>query len=136
MYASEKTLEAPLIPWLDWRGECTLGFKRYWRGRSHGPDRWDMKEYKLAAWPELPSPYHRTVFRRMLSDMSHRYISASGLVVSSGAPKLEVRQFLQMLDEKGLLLERESDTDSFLDSLRPVGDWFRRTIFGEDVTKL
>jgi hypothetical protein len=97
--------------------------------------RWDMKEYKLAAWPELPPPYHRTVFRRMLSDMSHRYISASGLVLSSGAAKLEVRLFLQMLDEKGLLLERESEVDSFLDSLRPVSNWFRRTLFGEDMTK-
>jgi hypothetical protein len=94
-----------------------------------------MKEYKLAAWPELPAPFHRTVFRRMLSDMSHRYISVTGLVVSSGATKLEVRQFLQMLDERDLLLDRECDADSFLDSLRPVGDWFRKTIFGADISK-
>lgn len=94
-----------------------------------------MKEFKLAAWPDLPAPYHRTVYRRMLSDMSHRYMTVASLVLSSGAPKLEVRQFLQMLDEKGLLLEREGEQDSFLDSLRPVGDWFRRTIFGADVPK-
>jgi hypothetical protein len=95
-----------------------------------------MKEYKLAAWPELPAPFHRTVFRRMLSDMSHRYISVTGLVVSSGATKPEVRQFLQMLDERGLLLDRECEPDSILDSLRPVGDWFRKTLFGADIPKL
>jgi hypothetical protein len=95
-----------------------------------------MKEYKLAAWPELSAPFHRTVFRRMLSDMSHRYMSPSALIVSSGASKLEVRQFLQMLDERDLLLDRECDADSFLDSLRPVGDWFRKTIFGADIPKL
>jgi hypothetical protein len=94
-----------------------------------------MKEYKLAAWPELTAPYHRTVYRRMLSDMSHRYMSVSALVLSSGASKTEVRAFLQMLDEGGLLLDREGEQDSFLDSLRPVGNWFRRTLFGADLTK-
>ena len=91
-----------------------------------------MKQYKLAAWPELPPTYHRTVYRRMLSDMSHRYMSASALVMSSGAAKIEVRQFLQMLDDKGLLLDRECENDSIL---RPVGDWFRKTIFGGEVSK-
>ena len=94
-----------------------------------------MKEYKLAAWPELTAPYHRTVYRRMLSDMSHRYMSVSALVLSSGASKQEVRLFLQMLDESGLLLEQQGEHDSFFDSLRPVGDWFRRTIFGGDLPK-
>ncbi|MDH4060256.1 MAG: hypothetical protein OEU94_05530 [Aquincola sp.] len=92
-----------------------------------------MKEYKLAAWPELAAPYHRTVYRRMLSDMSHRYMSTSSLVMSSGASKVEVRQFLQMLSDRGLVLEREGEPDSFLDSLRPVGDWVRRTFFGTDL---
>ena len=94
-----------------------------------------MKEYKLAAWPELTAPYHRTVYRRMLSDRSHRYMSVTALVLSSGGSKTDVRLFLQMLDEKGLLLEQEGEQDSFLDSLRPVGDWFRRTIFGADLPK-
>ena len=94
-----------------------------------------MKEYKLAAWPDLPSAFHRTTYRRMLSDMSHRYMSVTALVLSSGGSKTDVRLFLQMLDEKGLLLEQEGEQDSFLDSLRPVGDWFRRTIFGADLPK-
>jgi hypothetical protein len=91
-----------------------------------------MKQYKLAAWPELPPTYHRTVYRRMLSDMSHRYMSLSALVLSSGATKIEVRQFLQSLDELGVLVDRESESDSFYDTtLRPVGDWLR-TVFGAD----
>ena len=94
-----------------------------------------MKEYKLAAWPDLPAPYHRTVYRRMLSDMSHRYMSVQQLVLSSGATKLEVRTFMQMLGERGLLCEREGESDSIFDSLRPIGEWFRRTISGTEAPK-
>jgi hypothetical protein len=95
-----------------------------------------MKQYKLAAWPELPATYHRTVYRRMLSDMSHRYMSMPGLVLSSGATKPEVRQFLQMLEGKGVLVDREDESDSFFDTtIRPVGDWLR-TVFGADSHKL
>ncbi|MDP1691049.1 MAG: hypothetical protein Q8L49_03665 [Burkholderiaceae bacterium] len=94
-----------------------------------------MKEFKLAAWPDLPAPYHRTVYRRMLSDMSHRYMSVSQLVLSSGATKLEVRVFLQMLNENGLLREREGEAESIFDSLRPISNWFRRTISGSEVPK-
>jgi hypothetical protein len=94
-----------------------------------------MKEFKLAAWPELPAPYHRTVYRRMLSDLSHRYMSVPQLVQSSGATKLEVRTFMQMLNERGLLREREGEADSFFESLRPISDWFRRTISGSTASK-
>jgi hypothetical protein len=100
------------------------------------PIRPNMKQYKLAAWPELPAAYHRTVYRRMLSDLSHRYMSLSGLVLSSGGTKSEVRQFLLMLDGMGVLVDREDETDSFFDTtIRPVGDWLR-TVFGADHTKL
>jgi hypothetical protein len=74
-----------------------------------------MKEFKLTAWPELPAPYHRTVYRRMLSDMSHRYMSVQQLVLASGASRLDVRLFLQMLGERGLLREREGEPDSIFD---------------------
>jgi hypothetical protein len=94
-----------------------------------------MKEFKLAAWPDLPPPYHRTVFRRMLSDMSHRYMSVPQLILSSGATKLEVRMFMQMLNERGLLREREGESESIFDSLRPIGEWFRRTVSGSEVPK-
>ena len=54
----------------------------------------------------LVAPYHRTVYRRMLSDMSHRYMSVQQLVLSSGATKQEVRLFMQMLSERDLLCDR------------------------------
>jgi hypothetical protein len=91
-----------------------------------------MKQYKLAAWPEMPAQYHRTVYRRMLSDMSHRYMSVSSLVLSSGASRVEVRQFLNSLDDMGVLVDREEESDSFFDTtIRPVGDWLK-TVFGAD----
>jgi hypothetical protein len=94
-----------------------------------------MKEFKLTAWPDLPAPYHRTAYRRMLSDMSHRYMSIQQLVMSSGASRLDVRLFLDMLGNRGLLREREGEPDSIFDTLRPIGDWLRRTITGAEVPK-
>jgi hypothetical protein len=82
-----------------------------------------MKEYKLSAWPDLPSSYHRTSYRRMLSDMSHRYVTVPQLMTGSGASRLEVRTFLQMLGERGLLLERDAERNS-----TTLGDWLRRAL--------
>jgi hypothetical protein len=94
-----------------------------------------MKEYKLAAWPDLPAAYHRTTYRRMLSDMSHRYVTVQQLMTGSGATRMEVRLFLQMLDERGLLRDREAaaNDDSLFGSLRPFG-WLRRAI-GSDARR-
>ncbi len=94
-----------------------------------------MKEYKLASWPELSATYHRTVYRRMLSDMSHRYMSVAQLVQSCGGSRVEVRAFVQMLNQNGLLLQREGEPDSFFDSLRPISDWFWRTLSGSAARK-
>lgn len=86
-----------------------------------------MKEYKLTGWPELTGPYQRTCYRRMLSDMSHRYMTLAQLIAASGSSRSEVRGFLTMLSGRGLLADRENDTPSFTDSL---GDWFRRNVGG------
>lgn len=91
-----------------------------------------MKEFKLTAWPELPAPYQRIAYRRMLSDMSHRFVTAQQLCDSSGATKLEVRVFLQMLSERGLLREREHEPTQGL--LGPLGGWLRRAWHGENAT--
>ena len=90
-----------------------------------------MKEYKLAAWLDLPGPFQRTVYRRMLSDMSHRYVTGQQLMASSGATKLELRSFLLMLEGRNLLLQRESDTPASL--LGPLGGWIKRAIQGDDL---
>lgn len=93
-----------------------------------------MKHYKLTAWPELQAPYHRTGYRRMLCDMSHRFVSVQHLASVSGLAKAEVRQFLQMLAGRGLLDEREQprESDSLLDSLRPLGAWLANA-FGSEL---
>lgn len=87
-----------------------------------------MKEFKLAAWPDLPAGYQRTTFHRMLSDMSHRYLTVQQLMASSGASRMEVRLFLQVLAERGLLHEREAAANDSL--FGPLGGWLRRK-FGE-----
>ena len=85
-----------------------------------------MKEYRLVSWPELSAPFHRTAYRRMLSDMSHRYVSIAQLVSASGVRKQDVRQFIDTLGSQGLLEERELfASDSLLDSVRPLGNWIR-----------
>ena len=86
-----------------------------------------MKEYKLRAWPELPAPYHRTIYRRMLSDLSQRYLSVQQLSAASGATRLEVRAFVQMLADRGLLAEREAAEAEG----SAIGRWWRRTVHGD-----
>jgi hypothetical protein len=88
-----------------------------------------MKEYRLAAWPELSAPFDRTAFRRMLSDMSHRHMSLAQLVGASGVRRQEVRDFIEMLDSRGMLSQRDSVVpDSLFGSLRPLGGWLRRAV--------
>ena len=86
-----------------------------------------MKEYRLTAWPDLPASYQASAYRRMVSDMSHRYVSLSQLVHTSGVRRQDVRQFLDTLGERGVLTERELFvSDTLLDSVRPLGNWIRR----------
>lgn len=88
-----------------------------------------MKEYRLTAWPELASPFDRTAFRRMASDMSQRFLTLAQLGELSGLKRHEVRHFVDMLMGRGLLDERECMTpDAQFWSLRPLGGWLRRAI--------
>lgn len=88
-----------------------------------------MKEYRLTKWSELPAPFQGSAYRRMLSDMSHRYVSMSQLVSSSGVRRQDVRQFLESLHSRGVLVERELFvSDTLLDSVRPLGNWIRRKL--------
>jgi hypothetical protein len=88
-----------------------------------------MKEYRLAAWPELAPPFHRTAYRRMASDMSHRFMSLAQLAETSGLKRHLVRGFIDMLETRGLLLAREcTSADSQFWSLGPLGGWLKRAI--------
>jgi hypothetical protein len=90
-----------------------------------------MKEYRLLAWTELPAPFDRTAYRRMLSDMSHRHMTLEQLASIAGVKRQEVQLFIDALEAQGLLEEREFDephADSVFDSLRPLGGWIRRAL--------
>ena len=88
-----------------------------------------MKEYRLTSWPDLAAPYHRTAYRRMASDLSSRYLSLPQLCELSGLKRNAVRQFIDMLDARHLLVERESVTpEAQFWSLRPLSGWLRRAM--------
>jgi hypothetical protein len=88
-----------------------------------------MKEYRLAAWPQLRPPFDKIAYRRMLSDMSHRHMSLAQLAECSGIRRHEVRSFIEMLEARGLIAQREATTpDSIFGSLRPLGGWLRRAL--------
>lgn len=88
-----------------------------------------MKQYRLAGWPQLRSPFDKIAHRRMLNDMSLRHVSLAQLVETSGLRRHEVRQFIDMLAAEKLLIEREAaEPDSLFGSLRPFGGWLRRAL--------
>jgi hypothetical protein len=61
--------------------------------------------------------------------MSQRYVSLAKLVEVSGLKKSELRAFIEMLDSRAVLADRDTTApDSFLDSIRPLGGWLRRAI--------
>ncbi|HEY1392918.1 MAG TPA: hypothetical protein VFV25_06060 [Methylibium sp.] len=86
-----------------------------------------MKEYKLSGWPELPPPFHRTGYRRMLHEMSQRHVSVDHLMHASGMGRPAVKEFVEMLDARGVLdVHGPAESDSFFGSLWPL-EWLRRT---------
>jgi hypothetical protein len=86
-----------------------------------------MKEYRLVSWPQLSAPFDRIAYRRILNDMSLRHMTLAQLAEGSGIRRQKVRAFLDMLDAKTLIDEREAAAgDSFFGSLRPLGGWLRR----------
>jgi hypothetical protein len=88
-----------------------------------------MKEYRLTAWAEPKAPYLGTSYMRILTDLSHRYMSVPQLISSSGAKKQDIEGLLISLNRRGLLLERELFlSDRVLDTVSPIGDWVRRKL--------
>jgi predicted Rossmann fold nucleotide-binding protein DprA/Smf involved in DNA uptake len=66
-----------------------------------------MKEYRLTAWTDARAPFNSAAYRRILSDLSHRYLSVETIADNSGIRRQEISQFLATLERRGLLLERE-----------------------------
>ncbi len=92
-----------------------------------------MKEYKLVSLPHRIHSFDRIVFRRILSDLSHRHLTFAELVTSSGLKRQEVRKFLLALQSHGLLEERDCELDfssppAFWGWLLQAPSWLRRTL--------
>ena len=85
-----------------------------------------MKEYRLAAWPDLDAFHNRIAYRRMLSDMSQRHVSLAQLVTRSGLPRQDVTRFLDQLAARGLVTQREGGAaEQFL---HPLRTWLKRAL--------
>ena len=92
-----------------------------WRGGSKPQYFQTMKHYKLSAWPDLPAAYRRTAYRRVLHEMSQRFMTLSQLVRTSGLPQLNVSTFLGVLSQHGVLIERGQDEpDSLFGALQTL----------------
>ena len=67
-----------------------------------------MKEYKLTAWPDLPTEFRRTAYRRMVSELSQRHVTEPHLQKCSGVSHAEVRSLLDHLGGRGMLDARDA----------------------------
>jgi hypothetical protein len=67
-----------------------------------------MKQYKLTAWPDLPPRYRSTAMRRVVSELTQRFVTARDLSRKSGASTREVEDLLSTLTKNGVLMSREA----------------------------
>jgi hypothetical protein len=67
-----------------------------------------MKQYKLTAWPDLPPKLQKTTCRRVVSELSQRFVSARDLARSSGASAREIDELVEWLRSQGLLMMRDA----------------------------
>jgi hypothetical protein len=94
-----------------------------------------MKEYRLAAWPDLRPPYDRMAYRRMVSALSQRHMTVWQLVGDSGLRRIEVLNFIELLQARGVLSERRRRGTGAVALLWPMLGWLRRRwrslVFGD-----
>jgi hypothetical protein len=67
-----------------------------------------MKQYKLTAWPDLAPRFQKTTMRRVVSELSQRFVSTRDLARSSGATSRDVEELIAKLDKDGMLMTREA----------------------------
>jgi hypothetical protein len=65
-----------------------------------------MKQYKLTAWPDLSPRFQKTTMRRVVSELSQRFVSVRDLARSSGASVREVEELIAKLEKDGMLMTR------------------------------
>jgi hypothetical protein len=80
-----------------------------------------MKHYKLSGWPDLPPGYRLTAYRRVLHEMSQRFMTLPQLVQASALTNTQMSAFLSLLAEHGVLIERgEPEPDSLFGALQTL----------------
>ena len=67
-----------------------------------------MKQYKLTAWPDLPPRFQKTTMRRVVSELSQRFVSTRDLARSSGASPREVEELIAKLNKDEMLMTRDA----------------------------
>jgi len=65
-----------------------------------------MKQYKLTAWPDLPPRFQKTTMRRVVSELSQRFVSVRDLARSSGASSRDIEELIGALEKDGMLMTR------------------------------
>lgn len=70
-----------------------------------------MNEYKLTAWPDLPTEFRKTAFRRMVSELSQRHVTESHLQKCSGLGAQEVSGLLTYLATADMLDVRTAEPE-------------------------
>ena len=65
-----------------------------------------MKQYKLTAWPDLPPRFQKTTMRRVVSELSQRFVSVRDLARSSGASTRDIEELIAKLEKDGMLMLR------------------------------
>ena len=65
-----------------------------------------MKQYKLTAWPDLTPRFHTTAMRRVVSELSQRFVSVRDLSRSSGANARDIEELIAKLEKDGMLMAR------------------------------
>ena len=79
-----------------------------------------MKQYKLTAWPDLSPRFQKTTMRRVVSELSQRFVSVRDLARSSGAPAREIEELVSKLEKDGMLMTRATPQ-----SVNQSGSWHR-----------
>jgi len=65
-----------------------------------------MKQYKLTAWPDLSPRFQKTTMRRVVSELSQRFVSVRDLARSSGAHTRDIEDLIAALSKDGQLMSR------------------------------
>jgi len=65
-----------------------------------------MKQYKLTAWPDLTPRFHTTAMRRVVSELSQRFVSVRDLARTCGAPVRDIEELIAKLERDGMIMAR------------------------------